>query len=338
MKVMLAGIGAWGKNHLRTLYSLKGVDELVVVDKDEEKLKKALLAYPRIKTSTDFDASLKQVDSVVIATNAKLHYELAKKSLSFGLPTFVEKPLTLTTAHAKELVDIADRKSITLMVGHLLLYHEGAKKLKDIIQSGELGKVYYMYFQRVNLGRVRRDENVVFSLAPHDVSLALYFIDNKPLSVKATGMAFVQKEKGIEDVAFMDIMLADNIAVHIHVSWLDPHKVRLIKIVGTEKMAVFDDMAQEEKLKIYDKGIDWDLFGENTLYASSVAVRYGDIYSPRIKSSEPLKNELGHFVNCVENNLVPLTDGKSAIPVVAVLEAATMSMRQNGTKIQLKEL
>ncbi len=336
MNILLIGSGGWGFNHLRTLVANTEVDRVYVADLREDMLKRAKDTFPDVEVSKDYHDFLGNVDGVIIATPAETHVKVALDVLDSKLPVLIEKPIALKTEEAERIVKKAGSIGVPVLVGHLLLYHPAIIKIKELIQNGEIGTPYYMYSQRLNLGKIRRFENVMWSLAPHDISIVLYLLQKKPIAVRAYGRSFIQKDRDIEDVAFLDIELEDGMMAHIHVSWLDPHKVRLLKVVGSEKMVVFDDMAQDEKLKIYNKGVDWNIFESNLQYTPNVAVRYGDIFSPRIKNAEPLKEEHRDFIDCIRTGKVPVSSGELAIEITKILENAEKSMKKGGERIELQ--
>ena len=271
------------------------------------------------------------LDAIIIATPAPTHYELCKRALLAGKDVYVEKPFVLSTAQAEEIVSLAKKQDRILMVGHLLEYHPVVIYLKNMIDSGELGQIRYIYSQRLNLGTVRTDENALWNFAPHDISVILYLLGLAPSDVSARGQSYLKR--GVEDVVFMALNFNDKAMGHIHVSWLDPHKVRRITVVGSKRMAVFDDLQPNEKLKIYDKGAevntDYDTFAEY------VGLRFGDITIPHIRVGEPLGIECEHFLNCVRERTQPLSDGLDGLRVVRVLEAAGQSLQQNGMPVPL---
>ncbi len=254
--------------------------------------------------------------------------------LEAGKDVYVEKPLTLEVAHAEELCKLAKERNLILMVGHLLLYHPGVQYMKKMVTDGTLGEVYYIYCQRVNLGKVRKDENALWSFAPHDLSVVLHLLGMEPTDVCARGSDFLQK--GIEDVVFVDLKFPGGKMAHVHVSWLDPHKLRKFTVVGSQKMVVFDDMDASEKIKVYDKGVD--RAGEVVAYGDSLTVRNGDILIPKISLQEPLKLECAHFVECVRDRKKPLTDGLDGLRVVKVLDAAQRSLKNGGTPVAIQPL
>jgi predicted dehydrogenase len=290
--------------------------------------------YPDVKTTAQFSEVLSdpQVHAVVIALEAPLHYEFARSALAAGKHTYVEKPLTLSGVEAEDLVKLAESAGLKLMVGHLLEYHPAVNYMKRLIETEEVGNPLYLYFQRVNLGIVRRAENAWWSLAPHDVSVACYLFDDVPVSVSASGQAYLQD--GIEDVVFANMKFADGRMAHIHVSWLDPHKIRKVTLVGSQKMVVLDDMEASEKIRIYDKGAE---VGSVASYAESISLRSGDILIPQIPGGEPLQLECRHFIDSIRNDTTPRSDGRDGLRVVRVLEAGTESLRRGGELVRLDE-
>jgi predicted dehydrogenase len=275
-----------------------------------------------------------EVQGVVVAASAPSHYPLAKALLEAGKDVFVEKPLALEVPHAEELCRLAKAKGRVLMVGHLLLYHPGVQYLNKMVRDGQIGDLLYIYCQRVNLGKVRKDENALWSFAPHDLSVILHLMDQEPVDVAARGAAFLQP--GVEDVVFVDLRFASGQSAHVHVSWLDPHKLRKFTVVGTQKMMVFDDMEASEKIKVYDKGVD--RAGQVVSYGDALTVRSGDILIPKISLQEPLRLECLHFVECVRERKRPLTDGLGGLRVVKVLDAAQRSLKSGGQPIAIAPL
>lgn len=332
------GVGYWGKNLLRNFAALPNADVIQVCDQSPEILAKLREQYTGIDTTQNYADVLsnQDVDAVVIATQTPSHYKLAKDALAAGKHVFVEKPLAQTTEQAEELVALAEQHDCRLMVGHLLMYHPAFTYVEDIINKGDLGDIRYIYSVRVNLGIIRQRENAFESLAPHDLSLALLFLDCKPVAVSATGQSFLQE--GIEDVAFATIFFENGKMAHLHTSWLDPHKIRKVTVVGSKKMAVIDDMESNEKVRLYDKGVDLQP-GEKrsyTNYAEAMSLRTGDIVIPKITMKEPLRAECQHFVDCILSGETPRSDGRNGLTVVRLLEAAHQSLRQGGIKIELQ--
>jgi predicted dehydrogenase len=272
------------------------------------------------------------VSAVVVATQAPSHFEVAEATLRAGRDVFVEKPLCLSGDQAATLCDLAQRGGRILMVGHLLLYHPAVERLKGLIDDGELGDVLYVYAQRVNLGVVRRDENAWWSLAPHDISVANYLLGASPVAVSATGSSYLQSERGIEDVVFATLHYPGGRMAHVHVSWLDPHKTRKLTVVGNRKMAVFDDASPDQKLAVFDKGVEPPA---TLTYEEGVRIRTGDILIPALRMAEPLRRECMAFLEAVRSRKPPVADGPSGLHVVRALEAGSASLAQGGARIEL---
>lgn len=331
VRVGVTGYGYWGPNLVRNFDQL--ADLKVCCDIDEANLAKISKLYPHVATCKDFDEMLAaDVEAVVIATSAPTHYELAKKALAAGKHVFVEKPITLSAETAEEIVHLAEEDNLVLMVGHLLEYHAAVNAVKEYIESGALGDVRYVYSQRLNLGKVRQDENALWSLAPHDISIILYLLGEEPDEVTCRGESYLRK--GVEDVVFATLHFGSGKLANVHVSWLDPHKMRKITVVGTKKMLVFDDMESTDKIWIYDKGVG---DGEGYLsYGEDVRLRFGDITIPYVPMVEPLATECRHFLDCVEKGETPRSDGRDGLRVLKVLEAAQKSLEQRGVPVGIK--
>jgi predicted dehydrogenase len=333
VKIGVVGLGAWGWNVARNFAELKDCQLITCCDADPKRTNAAKKAWPGVDTTNSFDEMLLKdsLEAVVISSPAITHYELAKKALLADKDVFVEKPFTLSVRHAEELAELADVRKRVIMVGHLLEYHPVVRRLKSMILSRELGDVYYIYNQRVNLGRIRGDENALWSFAPHDLSLILYLLDMDPIDVSVRGQSFIQN--GIEDVVFVSLYFENRIMAHIHLSWLDPHKVRKTTIVGANKMAVFDDSEATEKLKIYNNHAELPSVRS---YGDSIQVRFGDILIPRVDMSEPLKLETQHFLDCVKSRTTPLSDAQDGLRVIRILEAAQRSMEHDGVPVRIE--
>lgn len=327
------GYGYWGPNLVRNVARLADAELAVVCDASEANLAKFSSSYPGVPTTTDAAAMLEDhdLDAVLIATSAPTHYELAAAVLDAGLHCFVEKPLTLTSEHAADLVRRAEAADRVLMVGHLMVYHSAVNYIKDIIASGDLGDVLYLYSQRLNLGKVRTAENAFWSLAPHDIAVVCYLLDETPDRVSATGAAYLNA--GVEDTVFANLHFPSGKMANVHVSWLDPHKVRTLTIVGSKKMLVFDDMQATEKVWIYDKGVEPK---DALAYGEDLTLRFGDINVPYIAMAEPLSLEVQHFLDCCKTGAVPRSSGRDGLAVVRVLEAADESMRRGGTPVETR--
>ena len=331
--IAVVGTGDWGANLVRNFASLPGVRLCALCDSDPQRRSASAARYPEARTVEKVDELLDapDVQGAVVATSAISHYPVARALLEAGKDVFVEKPFTLEVKHAEELVQLARRKNRILMVGHLLLYHPGVRYLKGMVERGELGDLLYIYSQRLNLGKVRRDENALWSFAPHDLSVILHLLDEEPVDVVARGSAFIQGS--VEDVVFVDLRFPRGRLAHVHVSWLDPHKIRKFTVVGSQKMVVFDDMEASEKVRIYDKGVDHA--GQVVPYSDALTVRSGDILIPKISLQEPLRLECQHFIERVRDRQTPLTDGTGGLRVVRVLAAAQASLEAGGTPIPL---
>jgi predicted dehydrogenase len=331
-RLALVGTGDWGSNWLRLLARLNDVDLAWVCDRDAARLDQAARIAPKARATADIADVLGDpgVKAAVIASSAPTHAALALQALEAGKDVLVEKPMTLSLADARALEDAAHRHGRILMIGHLLLYHPAVEKLRSLVETGELGEVYYLYAQRINLGKARRDENALWSFAPHDVAVALYLFGETPVDVAARGSCYLQP--GIEDVVFLTLRFPGGRMAHVHVSWLDPHKTRKVTLVGSKKMAVFDDMEPSEKVRIHDKSIQP---AGHVPFEQALAVRSGDIVIPRIPGGEPLEKECRHFLECIDKRTPPRSDGAHGRLSVHILEAAQASLKANGAPVTL---
>ncbi len=332
VNIACVGVGYWGKNLVRNFYDLPSADLRVCCDLNQDLLDQTAARHPGISVTKDLDQVLDspEIDAVVIASPAKVHYDLAKRTLEAGKHVYVEKPLCLKASDATHLCELAEQRDLKLMVGHLMEYHPAVNVLKSLVETGELGEVLYLYTQRLNLGIIRQDENAFWSLAPHDVSIATYLLDEDPVSVSARGQSYLQP--GIEDVVFCNIEFPGKRMVNIQVSWLDPNKIRRVTVVGSEKMAVFDDVESTEKIRIYDKGVGG---GQYQSYGDALTLRTGDITIPSIDMFEPLRAECDHFVSAIRTGETPRSDGRDGLRVVKILEAAEASLQRNGEPVTL---
>jgi predicted dehydrogenase len=335
MKIGVVGCGYWGPNLVRNLIQLNKVDELYCCDLDSKKLERVQSLFPSVKTFKDHKEMLKMpdLDGVVIATPVNSHYPLAKEFLDQGIHVMVEKPLTHSLESSAKLIKLAEEKKRILMVGHTFEYTAAVNKIKEIVESGELGKILYVSCTRVNLGIFQKDINVVWDLAPHDISIILYVLQEYPASVNCQGKAHFRND--LEDVATTTLNFDNGLIAFIHNSWLDPKKIRKTTIVGTRKMLVYDDLKSQEKIKIYDKGLEippyYDTYAE-----FHFSYRTGDIHSPRIDEYEPLRKQCDTFLECIRKEIHPHSDGNNGLRVVAILEAASKSLKQAGRKIPLR--
>jgi len=331
LNVAVVGAGYWGKNLVRNFATAKRCSLKCVCDLDQKALEVQKRNFPYIRTTTDIEEVVNDggIDAVVIATGVPSHFAVAQKCLEAGKHTYVEKPITLKARDAKVLIDTAEKKGLKLMVGHLLEYHPAVGYLKEMIDKGVIGRPYYMYTQRVNLGIVRQDENAWWSLAPHDISIICYLLGSEPVSVAAQGQCYLQKN--IEDVVFATIKFADGKMANVHCSWLDPHKIRKMTVVGSEKMVTFDDMEATEKIRMYDKAAAVKV--DTNTYAEIVSLRFGDIVIPKVPGGEPLALECSHFVESVLDNKPVRSDGADGLRVVRVLEAGQKSLKSKGEPV-----
>jgi predicted dehydrogenase len=313
--VGVVGLGYWGPNLARNFANLPGAELRWCCDGRQEARERFAAVHRQARFTGDLDDLLtdSELDAIVLATPVPTHASLALRVLEAGKHCFVEKPLAQSVADAERAVEAADRAGKVLMVGHLLQYHPGVVKLKELATSGELGDVQYIYANRLNLGQLRADENALWSLGAHDVSVVLHLAGEEPSELSARGESYVRP--GVEDVVFAFMRFPSGLSAHLHLSWLDPHKERRFTVVGAKKMATFDDMALEQKITVYDKGFDEkaDTYGE-------YITRSGDIFSPRLPNAEPLRLECEHFIACVAEGRTPLSDGRSGLRVVRVLE------------------
>jgi len=332
IRVAVIGAGNWGKNLVRNFAALGEAELRYVCDLDAKVRKTMASLYPQAKATDDMSEVFADadVDAVVVAVDAPLHHKIARAALDAGKHTYVEKPLTLSSADAQDLVNLAGQRGVKLMVGHLLEYHPAVNYMKEMIDSRAVGESLYLYFQRVNLGIVRKAENAWWSLAPHDVSVACYLFGAEPVSVSACGHAYLQH--GVEDVVFANLKFADGRMAHIHVSWLDPHKIRKVTLVGSLKMAVFDDMEAAEKIRVYDKGAEVKSVDS---YVEAITLRTGDILIPKVAAGEPLRAECQHFVDCIAKDAAPRSNGADGLRVVKVLEAGGVSLANGGEPVRL---
>ncbi len=337
IRVGIVGLGYWGPNLVRCFSDLENCKVTAVCDQSYDQLLRIKDRFPSVYPIENFDALLDRdlVDAVVIATPTATHFDLSMKALEHDLHVFVEKPLAETSAQCRKLIETAGVRNRTLFVGHVFLHASPVIKLRELVQSGELGNINYISSRRLNLGPVRKDVSALYDLAPHDISMMLYLLGQDPVSVTCSG--FDRLHPGIHDVCNLTLTFPDNRMGMIHVSWLDPRKERVLTVVGDKRMAVYDDLEQE-KIKIFDKGIDKPTGASGDFADFQLAYRYGGSYSPFIKEQEPLKAECADFIRCISEGDVPLTDGVNGLSVVEVLEAADRSLRSGGRPVELASL
>jgi predicted dehydrogenase len=327
LSVAVVGLGYWGPNLARNFDALPDAVLRWICDGDAERLERMRVRFPGARRTTSLDEVLADpdTDAVVLATPVPTHAPLARRVLEAGKHCFVEKPLAQSVAEAEEVVAAAKAAKRTLMVGHLLEYHPGLVRLKELVDAGELGRLFYIYGHRLNLGKLRADENALWSLGAHDVSVVLRLAGEEPVECSAVGESYMRD--GIEDVVFAYLRFPSGLAAHLHLSWLDPHKERRFTVVGSRRMATFDDMETERKLTVYDKGFDQDYesYGE-------YIQRSGDIWCPRVPNDEPLRLECAHFVEAIRDGAEPRSGGESGLRVVRVLEELQRSLERSARR------
>jgi predicted dehydrogenase len=332
--VGVVGCGYWGPNLVRNFKGSPNCHLKAVCDTSEARLEHLRSLYPDVEGVTDFEHLLNGVglDAVVVATPVKHHYSLTKASLLAGKHTFIEKPMASSAAECEELIDIAERKGLVLMVGHTFLYSAPVRKIVEIVQAGDIGEIRYINSRRLNLGLFQKDINVAWDLAPHDISIILHILEELPLVVNCQGNAHVTP--GIEDVTNISLSFRQKRFATIQSSWLEPRKVREMTIVGTRRMIVYDDLQTHEKLRIYDVRVErpphYDTFAD-----FHYSYHYGDSYIPHLKQEEPLKTECQHFLDCIEKGAEPLTNGHKGLELVRILEAASSSLKNHGAPVTL---
>ncbi len=333
MKAAVIGTGYWGPNLIRNFLSADGIDGVIACDLDEGRLAKMRKSFFGIETSCDAHELVERsdIDIVVIATPVSTHYELAKRALLAGKHCFIEKPMTASSAEAEELIGLTRRNGLTLFVDHTFIYTGAVRKMKEIVTSGRLGELYYFDSVRINLGLFQHDVNVIWDLAPHDLSIMDYLLDRRPLSVSAIGSCHVGN--GLEDIAYLTLEFENNLIAHFHVNWLAPMKIRRTLIGGTRSMIVYDDTEASEKVKVYDKGID--VTTREGVYDTLVQYRTGDMLSPKLDQEEALAVATRHFLECVRDGKTPITDGQAGLNVVRILEASAISIKDRGRAVEL---
>ena len=323
LTVGLVGLGYWGPNLARNLDDLPGLDLTWICDRDESALERVAPRFPNARRTTRFEDLLEDesLDALAIATPVVTHFELAREALVAGKHVFVEKPLALSSTLGEQLLALAEERGLVVMPGHLLLYHPGVAKLKELVAGGELGRLLYVYGNRQNLGQIRRDENALWSLGAHDLSVILHLVEEDPIEAWARGESFLNP--GVEDVVFCFLRFPSGVVAHMHLSWLDPHKIRRMTVVGDSKMAVFDDMELERKVTVYDKGPEQraDTWGE-------WQTRTGDISIPKIANDEPLKLECGRFLSLLRGEGDRLAAAREGLAVVRALEQLQASLER----------
>lgn len=328
--IAIAGYGYWGPNLARNFAETEGASLAMVCDADTRRLALAQKRFPALACATDFDEALRNpdVNAVAIATPVHTHYELAKRAIKAGKHVLVEKPLTSRVDQAEELVALAEKNGVVLMVDHVFIYSPPVQKMKELVAQGRLGKLFFIDSVRINLGLFQRDVNVVWDLAPHDLSIVDFLVDRLPVSLSAYGSTHANHD--IEDVAYLNLDYGDGLIANFHVNWLSPVKVRQMIIGGSERSLIYNDLHVDEKIRVYDRGID---VGEDPdqRHKAMISYRSGDVWSPNLATREPLSRMAEHFVTCVKSGQQPMSDGKSGVRIVKILDAAQRSIKsQNG--------
>ncbi|MFH1612682.1 MAG: Gfo/Idh/MocA family oxidoreductase [bacterium] len=335
INIGVIGYGHWGKNHIRVFNQFSNSQVLFCADINKKNFDKIEEVFPNIKTTQNYNDLLenKEIDAIVISTSSSTHYEIAKESLLKNKDVLVEKPLTLTVQESEELISLAEEKQKILMVGHTFLYNSAILKMKEYFLNKELGEIYYLHSIRTHLGLIREDVNCVYDLATHDISIFSYLLESQPNAVSAVGGCYLKENR--EDIAFITLFYSQNKIGNIHVSWINANKERQLTVVGSKKRIVFNDLDNLEKIRIFEKGICLEKTSCGDFGEFQLLLRDGDIISPKIEISEPLKKQNQHFLDCIQNRKKPLTDGKNGLDVIKVLVAIEKSLKQNGayTKI-----
>jgi predicted dehydrogenase len=337
INVGVVGCGYWGPNLIRNFRSVPNCVLKVMCDVNEARLAHLGVLYPEVMRETSFDALVADpdLDAIAVATSVRSHYGMAKKCLLAGKHVLIEKPMACSTAECEELISLAERQGLVLMVGHTFLFSEPVRKIKEIVDNHDIGDLRYISARRLNLGLFQKDINVAWDLAPHDISIILYIMQEMPHSVNCRGGAHITN--GIEDVTCMNLHFSKERSAIIHSSWHDPRKVREMTIVGSKRMIVYDDIANPEKIKIHDVRVErpphYDTFA-----AFHYAYHYGDTYCPYIKQDEPLRTECTHFIECIRDDRQPLTSGANGLDVVRILEASSLSLAGNGAPVELSPM
>ena len=332
VRLGVIGYGYWGPNIVRNFHGLDNCQLVAVCDKNPAALKRAQKVYPGLRLTTDFADILTSpdIDAVAVVTPVWTHFDLAKAALQNGKHVFVEKPFTSTPQQAEELIELAEQKNLKIMVDHTFLFSGPVRKIRQVIDAGTLGPLYYFDSTRVNLGLFQHDVSVVWDLAPHDLSIMDYVINEKPEAVVATGAGHLN---GLADMAFITVYFPGNIIAHINVNWLSPVKVRTTLIGGKDKMLMWNDLEPDEKIKIYDKGVD--IASGQGVYDLLVSYRSGDVWAPKCEQTEALKVELDYFIDCIVNDKTPMNDGAAGLRIVRLLDAAEQSLKDRGKVVTL---
>jgi len=332
IRLGIIGYGYWGPQIMRNFHGTDDCEVSIVCDKNPATHRRVQRAYPEVQTTCDVSevVSSPHIDAVAVITPVWTHFELAKMALSNGKHVFVEKPFTATVAQAEELIELAARKNLTIMVDHTFLFTGAVRKIRQLIDDGTLGKLYYYDSTRVNLGLFQHDVNVIWDLAPHDLSIMDHLIKSKPEFLAATGQSHVN---GHQDVAYITVYLSDNVIAHFNVNWLSPVKVRTTLLGGEKRMVVWNDLDADEKIKVYDKGVE--ITSREGVYELLVSYRTGDMWAPKVEQTEALASEIRYFIDCITRGEVPFNDGIAGLRVVKLLEAADRSLADKGVAVRL---
>lgn len=333
--VAVIGCGHWGMNYLRVFRELPDIDHVVAVDSRPQRLKEIDAKFRGVTLYDSIDKALSDphVDAVIVCTPAGSHYEVVKQCLAAGKPVLVEKPITTNTDQAVELIDMADDLGLTLLVGHTFLYNPAVRKVKSYIENGDLGKLYYLYARRTNLGPIREDVNALWDLATHDISIVQFLLDRPPTWVSAVGANVLKSS--VADVGFFVLGYDDDVVAHVHVSWADPNKVRELVVVGSESRVVFDDLKVGEQVRVHEKGVSPLSSADGDPFGLDLLIRDGDIISPKVEPSEPLKNQCLNFIECIKTGVRPTSDGTIGLSVVRTLEAIDQSLKMKGAPVEI---
>jgi predicted dehydrogenase len=332
IRIGVIGYGYWGPRVLRNFQTLNDCEVSIVCDKRADFLKRAKQAYPQIQVTCDASEAIRSpsVDAIAVVTPVWTHFELAKAALENGKHVFVEKPFTATADQAEELIDLANRKHLQIMVDHTFLFTGAVKKIRQLVAEGALGQLYYYDSTRVNLGLFQHDVNVIWDLAPHDLSIMDHLVNAKPEAVIATGQVHLN---GLEDLAYITIYFPNRMIAHVNVNWLSPVKVRTTLIGGDKKMLVWNDLEADEKIKVYDRGVN--VTNGQSIYDLLVSYRSGDMWSPKVEEAEALSTEAKYFLDCISKRETPINDGAAGLRVVRMLEAAAKSLKERGRPVNL---
>ncbi len=331
--VAVIGYGYWGPNLVRNFHETEGAHMLACCDMSQQRLAQAKLKHPSLLLTTDYDEVLTNpaVDAVAIATPVGTHYEFARKALEHGKHVLVEKPLAASVAEAESLIEIATKRSLTLMVNHTFIYTGAVRKMKEMVARGDLGDLYYFDSVRINLGLIQRDVNVLWDLAPHDIAILDHLVEEPPVSVCANGACHIGN--GIENVAYLTVYFDSGFIAHFHNNWLAPVKIRSVIVGGSKRMILYDDMQISEKVKVYDRGVD--ITNTEVVHRALISYRLGDMWAPQLDPTEALRHMTTEFIDCIITGRRPLTDGASGLNVVKILEAAEMSIKRRGREVKL---